>query len=433
MSPTIVLPRIFRRRSGAAGSFTESYQKFVNVVAWGFLACSAIAAVEPSPYDLASLVAMPIWAFGGFRIHRSFILLYFILVGKTVATYLALVPYWDSPDSTIYEYQSTYLVVTGFFFALFMSERTHQRAQVLLTAYSFSAVISAAAGILGYFDIANTGEIFSMYGRASGTFKDPNVFGPFLIPSTLYFMQNILLGRARSTILTLVPIVVLMAGIFLSFSRGAWGATILASLLMVGSAFATTPNPRLRARIATLALVAVAAAVIVVLALLSNLSTSAFFAQRATLEEDYDSGETGRFGNQLRSIPLLLDRFFGFGPLRYRLTFGLDPHNAYIGNFADGGWLAGLFYILLVSVTIFIGFRLMWRTSPFQRLAQIFFPPLLSIYAQGFQIDVDHWRHTYILMGSVWGLEAARRKWVAGERDPSDLDHASAPARSARP
>jgi hypothetical protein len=30
--------------------------------------------------------------------------------------------------------------------------------------------------------------------------------------------------------------------------------------------------------------------------------------------------------------------------------------------------------------------------------------------AQGFQIDTDHWRHLYLLLGALYGLAAAERR-----------------------
>ena len=44
-------------------------------------------------------------------------------------------------------------------------------------------VLAAAVGILGYFNIAGLGPLFTLYDnvRATGPFKDPNVFGPFLV------------------------------------------------------------------------------------------------------------------------------------------------------------------------------------------------------------------------------------------------------------
>ena len=49
---------------------------------------------------------------------------------------------------------------------------------------------------------------------------------------------------------------------------------------------------------------------------------------------------------------------------------------------------------------------------PFRREAQIVWPALFIFFLQALQIDVDHWRHVFLLFGMVWGLEAARMKWL---------------------
>ena len=94
--------------------------------------------------------------------------------------------------------------------------------------------------------------------------------------------------------------------------------------------------------------------------------------------------------------------------LRWRLTFGLDPHNSYIGGFANGGWLGGFAFLGLALATGYVGFRLCLSPSPVQRQAQIVWPALFIFFLQAFQIDIDHWRHVYMMMGMVWALEAAR-------------------------
>jgi hypothetical protein len=138
---------------------------------------------------------------------------------------------------------------------------------------------------------------------------------------------------------------------------------------------------------------------------------------RATLTQEYDEGVTGRFGNQLRSLLMLPNLPFGFGPLRFRLTFGLDPHNSFIGAFANEGWLGGLVWLMMAASSVFVGMRLMTRPSPYRRLAQIFFPALLAILLQGFQIDIDHWRQLYLMLGAIWGLEVARQRWSAEQTE----------------
>jgi len=401
------------RASSRSGSLAERWQKVVSASVFVFVACGAVAIVEPSPYDFASFVAIPLWLFGGCSVHRSFILFYFLILAHTLIGFFALFPYWTDADATLFQYQSAYLSITGLFYALYLADRTSARGELILKAYALSALIAAACGLAGYFNVADLGETFSRYGRASGTFKDPNVLGSYVILGALYLTQNLLLARARSLALTSLTLAIVCAGVFLSFSRGSWGAALFSLTLMIAAAYFTEGDARSKRRIAAFAIIAAALVALVVLILLSIDETRELFLKRAVFEQAYDQGETGRFGNQLRSLPMLLERFGGFGPLRFRLTFGIEPHNSYIGAFANSGWIGGLVFILIVGVTSFIGVRLMFKRSPYQRLAQVYAPALIAFFLQGLQIDIDHWRHVWLMLGSVWGLEAARQKWIA--------------------
>ena len=181
---------------------------------------------------------------------------------------------------------------------------------------------------------------------------------------------------------------------------------------MVALMYRTSVSARLRARIVALTVAAAALAAVAVAGALSVTDIADRFEDRAQLTKDYDEGVTGRFGNQLRSIPMLIERPNGFGPLRFRLFFGLEPHNSYIGGFANGGWLGGFSFLFLVLATTYVGFRLCLAPSPFRREAQIVWPALFIFFLQALQIDVDHWRHVFRLFGMVWGLEAARVRWL---------------------
>ncbi len=356
----------------AAPGVVIDYQRIVDAAVFVFIACGAIGNIDPSPYDFASLFAMPLWFFGGFAISRSFIVFAALIFAYTVMGFLTLIPYWDNPDSSLYQYQSAYLALTGIFYALFMGNRTEQRVELCLKAYTTGAFVAATCGVLGYFQIGGLGEdgVFTHAGRASGTFKDPNVLGSFLVLPIIYLSQTLVLGRAWSVTLNAGLLAVIFAGMFLTFSRGAYGATLIAFALMLLSVFATSQDARMRGRIIVAALGALALTALVVAALLSIPETRDFFEQRIGAQE-YDQGATGRFGNQLRSIPMLLERFMGFGPLRFRLFFDLEPHNSYVGAFANTGWIGGLLFILIIAISAYVGLRLMFTSSPAQRHAQI--------------------------------------------------------------
>ena len=122
------------------------------------------------------------------------------------------------------------------------------------------------------------------------------------------------------------------------------------------------------------------------------------------MSQDYDLGETGRFGNQLRSINELIELPNGFGPHRFRLHFPEDPHNVYVNAFASYGWLGGFSYLLLILATIFVGWRTAVARLPVQAYAVAIWSTLFVEILQGFQIDTDHWRHFWLMLGLIWGL-----------------------------
>ncbi|MEH3118385.1 MAG: O-antigen ligase family protein [Methylorubrum populi] len=376
-----------------------------------FFACFAFS--DTSPYDLVAIPTILLWLALGIRLHRGAVPLVVLLLVYLAAIGIALLPYLDEPLPVTWTVQLAYLVVTCVFFAMLYADDTRARMEIALKAYTASCVLSAALGVVGYLQLLGIEDLFYRYGRASGTFQDPNVFGSFLTLGALYLMHGLLSGTTRHPLLSLASLVVVMAGIFLSFSRGSWGGTVVAGAVMVAALHTSSRSHALRRRIVVIGLVTAGLGAVALAGLLSIDSVAETFRTRAAVTQDYDEGETGRFGNQIRGIGLLLERPLGMGPLHWRLIFRLEPHNSYIGSFANGGWLAGATFIALVAATSFVGFRLMARPSPCRAHAQIVFPALLMFFLQAMQIDVEKWRHVYMMLGMVWALEAARLRWTA--------------------
>ncbi len=375
----------------------------------------SIVSIEPSPYDIGSLLAIPFLAVTGFKIKRGLIFFIIVITIYEVGGFTALVQHFNRQDAVTFQLLSFYLYITSLFFAFFFSEQSVERLNFCLKAYAAGAVVAAVCGIAGYFDIGGTASYFTLYTRASGTFKDPNVFGSYLILGALFLMQRILLGQTKHYFISCASLIILITGVLLSFSRGSWGAMIFSGFTMVLCAYLTADSSAMRRRIVIATALSVGAVILGILIMLSFENMREFFVQRASITQDYDSGETGRFGNQLRSIPMLLDRPLGFGPLLFRNWFGIEPHNSYINAFASCGWLGGLAFMALVASTFYIGFRLCFRPSPYRRISQVAWPALMVLLLQGFQIDIDHWRHVFLLFGIVWGLEAARQEWEAAQ------------------
>ena len=390
------------------------YQSVVRSVFAVFVFFGFVAFIEPSPYDLLFPIALGTWALGGFSVHRSVVPLLAVVLLYELGGFISLIPYLDEKDPQVFMALSLYLGATSIVFALFFAQDTQRRLDLCLKAYAASTVLAGLAAIIGYFGVGGLGRAFSLYGRASGTFKDPNVLGSYLVLGGVYFVQRLVLLKTRHVIATSLSLVIVAAGIFLSFSRGSWGAFAVATTVCIGMAYVTSADPVARRRIVVTGAAAVTAALLAVLVLLAIGNVRDVFAQRFALEQDYDAGATGRFGNQLRSLPILLDSINGMGPLRFRLFFGIEPHDTYINAFASYGWLGGFAFALLVVLTSYVGFRVAFKPSPFRSSAQVVWPSLLVFFLQAFQIDIDHWRQVFFLLGAVWGLETARLRWAAG-------------------
>ena len=382
-----------------------------------FVAAGSVSIIEPSPFDYLSFVVLPLWLLRGFRLNVALIPMIFLWVIYDVAGFIALMPHWNEPDPRLFQFQSLYLVIIGIFFAMFFSEETKERLELALKAFTFGCLLSSLLGILGYLGLFGLAEYTTMYeGRVSGTFKDPNVFGSYMILGLVYLAHRVMLGQSKRPLLTIAGLGIIVAGVFLSFSRGSWGAAVVALGTMFVAAFLSAEQASTRRRMLLWAIATLAVGIIAIIAILSIDSARELFLQRATVTQDYDEGITGRFGNQLRSLPMLLDLPNGFGPLRFRLVFDLDPHNSYINAFASYGWIGGFAWLILVAATFFIGFRLMFVKSPYRTYAHVCWPALMVLLLQGFQIDIDHWRWVFFSFGTVWGLEAARVRWKWQQR-----------------
>ena len=383
-------------------------------VLWTYLATSGFVAIEPSPFEFMFPIALLVFADGGMVFDRALAPLVATLLVWSSSGFLTLIPWVQEQESVSFILITLYICLATILFAAIVARAPLSRMATIRSGYVAAGVMSAILGILGYFNVAGTGQYFTIYGntRAMGFFKDPNVFAPFLAPPIVWLLQDLFLQRGRKIVI-LPSLVVMIVGLLLSFSRGAIIDCVISVALLLGVTFLTARSERLRARALQVAgLVGVLDDVIVAAALaipaVRDLAT-----ERATLAEDYDSGPQGRFGNQVRSIPMLLGRPFGFGPLRFGHIFPQDPHEVFISAFASFGWSGGLAFLTFAAITIYLGWRVCLRNSPYQAECIGLWAGLFPQILQGVQIDTSHWRHLFVLYGCLYGLVAAERRFSA--------------------
>lgn len=377
---------------------------------WLMGIAGAFVFIEPSPYEVVGIIAIFLFALTGLTARAELTPLALLLIFMNIGYALAVLPVSDERKPVIWVLVSIYLAGTAIFYAAMLGTNTKDRLDALLRGYVAGAMIASLVAIAAYFRLFGAAsEALLLYSRARGTFNDPNVLGAFLVLPGMLIFYRILAGRLviRSSLMLLV----MLAALLLTFSRGAWGQFAFAALLMMLLTFLTTPSTNARVRIVLVAIVGVMAVAAFVAALLSIDRVADLFKERAMLEQSYDSGHFGRFGRYLLGIDLALQRPFGIGPLQFAKYFPEDPHNSYLNAFMSGGWLTGVSYATLILATAVMGLRFIFVPTPWQAAYHAVYATFLGTAFESAIIDSDHWRHYYLLIGVMWGLMAATRSY----------------------
>jgi O-Antigen ligase len=393
-----------------------------RAMVWLVGASGAIVFIEPSPYEIATLLASLIFfATGGLRLRLVFIplllTLFLLNIGYTISAIAVIDQSYgaiDRPSVATWIATSWYMAITVIFFAMVISEDTAARLDMLRRGLLVGAMIAAILGVAGYFNIVPGGrDLLTLYDRARGTFKDPNVLGAFLILPALFALQSVVSDRLGKSLRNTIAFGIMSLAILLAFSRAAWGGLILTSIFMLALMVLTSRSQAQRSRIIMIALVAVVLAAALVAVLLSFDSIAQMFKQRASFDQSYDSGRFGRFGRYILGAEMALDLPLGIGPLQFNRYFPEDTHNSYLNAFMSGGWLSGVCYPVLVLVTALNGFRYIFIRAPWQRAYLAVFAAYLGTVGESFIIDTDHWRHFWMMLGLMWGMFVAAEHYKA--------------------
>ncbi len=360
--------------------------------------------IEPAPTDLLFVLSLLCFVGSGLRMMAAMAPLILFLLLYNFGGLIGLVAFQADEKARMFMVTSLYMAAMAMFLAFYVAYDPIRRMEIIRAGLYVSAFLAAIFALMDYFGIG--GVPHSMPGRATGLFKDPNVFSTFIIFPAILMLQSLLMGNSKRPILLSIIFMTVIASLFLSFSRGAWMNFLAAAVLMATLTFALNPQGHLRSRILIIGIAAVIIGFIGISALMANEHVRAMFVERFSLVQSYDTGETGRFGNQMRSIPLLFSSPLGLGPLQFRNHFGLEPHNTFLNAFASYGWLGGVTYLLLVLSTIAIGIKAAFIRSALQPHIIAVFCPMIAVMIQGVQIDTDHWRHFYWMLGVLWGLSA---------------------------
>ncbi|MER9296095.1 O-antigen ligase family protein [Mesorhizobium sp. M0621] len=360
---------------------------------------------EPAPYELYMAGLIAIWALFGLRVSRAAMPLLVLLVTMNIGGMMAMTQMSDLANTPLYLAVSLFLAFTAVFFASVTAVQP-SLYRLIFVAYVVSAVITSLLGIAGYFHAFPGAEMFTKYDRAAGAFQDPNVFGPFLVLPGIYLLYLLLTGPVSRMPLLAVPLLIITAGIFFSFSRGAWGMFAVSAVLLTGCLFLQSASGMFRLRVVVMTIAALALLVVAMIVILQLPGVSEMFSNRAHLEQSYDTARLGRFARYAIGFQMAMEHPFGIGPLVFGTIFGEDTHDIWLKMLMDYGWLGFVSFLALVAWTIAAGFRILLRDRPWQPYLLCAYVAFIGNIGLGTFIDIDHWRHVYLLLGLIWGAIA---------------------------
>lgn len=387
----------------------------------GVLAASGSTVfIEPAPYDILAIMMLLGLLAAGLRfpneIRAHVLLLALFIAGNVVASAASTDPILTLRSLAV----RVYLPLTWLLVVCLVLTDPRRMLSALWIGYLVAAVFAVGWGALEYFGFLHVEWIepyIKHYGygegeRARGAFKDPNVYGPFLVPMAVYAASRVVYGRHFERVLFVGLLLLFLFGILLSFSRGAWINCTLSFLLFAFLAYRNAISVRERLAGLILATLSLLAILSLLGGVLSFGAIADRFYERAVLEQPYDVRSGGRFDTQQRALIEIGTHPIGVGPAMSREVFGLEPHNMYLHVLVEAGWIGGLGFIGFVGLVVVGLARAARKPSPLQDEAVVVFSALGGLLAQTPFIDSTHWRHMWLLfaLGAVLTIAIRRNR-----------------------
>lgn len=369
---------------------------------------------EPAPYELMLVASIGGFLIFGLRLSSYAISLTTLFLLFNIGGLLSMFQMSDYQEIPLYLMVSLFLGLSSVFFCAVI-EADMGRLRIIYRAYVVGALITAMLGILGYFHAFPGAEIFTLYDRAKGAFQDPNVFGPFLVPPVLYLSYGLLQRNLTFAPFRAGILLILMMAILLSFSRAAWGLVIISGGILYMLQYASEQRPEKRQQMVIILVAGLAVFSAILLVALQFEAVGAMFSERAKAVQEYDSGNLGRFARHAIGFQWALENPLGIGPLEFGLTLGEDTHNIWVKSLMAYGWLGFASYLAMTIWTIFGPLKLLLLDRPWTPYLQVAWAAFVGHIIIAWVIDIDHWRHVYLMIGVVWGCMALERRWRLGQ------------------
>jgi O-antigen ligase len=377
------------------------------------VALGALAVFEPAPSDIGIALLIVFGYLNGNLRWNQKLTLPFMLLGLFVLANLVSLCYAADVNQGALYFSITLFMIASWLFVVGLLGRYGERGMLcVMSAFTIAGVVSAVLAIATYFQFApplNDWVLF--FDRVKGFFKDPNVFGPYLVIAALYALHRLQLKAALSSKLSwLASFLIASLGVLLCYSRAAWVNYAVTLLLFFGlNWFANRRTAGARRSLISFVLVAVVASACLAYAL--TITQVGEVVSYRTELQDYDAD---RFATQTAALRLGFSNPLGVGPAQSFARLDYATHNLYLRIFSENGVLGFLSLAAFLLLTLARSFVLSLRAGkPSQRaMFALITAAICGTMLNSFTIDTLHWRHFWLLLAlgwmPLWTNEAAR-------------------------
>ena len=386
---------------GLLGTLALALSRYDAAVALGVLLL-AVVRIEPAPSDLVFAVVIAVaLVTGRLFLERVPLSVSVLVAGFLSLNLLAATVATDGARAVAYFAITLYLGVFALWFSAYVC--SIRRARLILLAYLVGAALSAAVACLALVASFPGASAFVDGPHAQGLFKDPNVFGPFLVPAALILMEETVAPRLLRFRLStkLVLLSLLTVGVVFSFSRAAWLNLAVGMLVLLVVLALRRGGGRRAMTMLVVSLVAGAALFGVVAAT----SSASFLTERAGLQ-DYD---VQRFGTQASGLEIAATHPLGIGPGQFEAVSELSAHSTYVRALAEEGVVGALLIFTLLLLTLgFAARNVVLGVDTYGIGSAALLAAWCGLLVNSSFVDTLHWRHLWLVAALIWAGTALR-------------------------
>ncbi len=375
-----------------------------------FLLC--IELIEPSPSDIIFLSLLIFCVkekrFTEIKYSKMRVIIW-LLIFYIVITSLSLINLKAYYMGFRFYGITLYLIIYSLLIYFYTDKKNYIH---ILRIYVISSTLAAVLGMIGYLGCFSDYLLFDAY-RVKSLFKDPNVFGAFLVPAvilllgdiktrTMYPKDHKVLEKLKlfkyinyKIIGYTILIIINSIGIIISYSRGAWVSLAAGILVLILINIKQINYKKIILYFGLIISLGYALWVNVF-----SLETKNFFLERLSIQA-YDSD---RFSAQLIGVTKSMDHIFGYGPGQYEYVLmqikgeEFSAHSLYARIILENG-IFGFILLMLAFGYIIIKLYRRRKEEELHSVNSIYISIVISLLINSLVIDTLHWRHLWLFIG----------------------------------